>query len=62
MTVKKHTAIEINHKQLKKDYDSLQERFQKLWFENHQVKELNVHLQDRVEELEGKLNYEQDYK
>ena len=60
MTIKKHTSVEINYKQLKKNYDSLQERFQKLWFENHQVKELNVHLQDKVEELQSKLNCEQD--
>ena len=62
MTIKKHTAVNINYKQLQKDYDSLQERFQKLWFENHSIKELNIQLQDKVEELEGRLNYEQDYK
>ena len=62
MTFKKHSAIEINYKQLKKDYDSLQERFQKLWFENHQVKELNVELQDRIDEIQGLLKYEKEYK
>ena len=62
MSTRKHTAVNINYRQLKKDYDSLQERFQKLWFENHSIKELNIQLQDKVEELEGKLNYEQGYK
>lgn len=62
MTIKKHMAIEINYKQLKKNHDNLQERFQKLWFENHQVKELNVQLQDKIEELQGILKYEQDFK
>ena len=62
MTVKKHVAIDINHKQLKKDYDSLQERFQKLWFENHQIKELNIELQDRIDEMQGLLKYEKEYK
>ena len=62
MTVKKHAAIDINHKQLKKDYDSLQERFQKLWFENHQIKELNIELQDRIDEMQGLLKYEKEYK
>jgi predicted nuclease with TOPRIM domain len=62
MTVKKHSAIDINHKQLKKDYDSLQERFQKLWFENHQIKELNIELQDRIDEMQGLLKYEKEYK
>ena len=62
MTAKKHSAIDINHKQLKKDYDSLQERFQKLWFENHQIKELNIELQDRIDEMQGLLKYEKEYK
>jgi predicted nuclease with TOPRIM domain len=62
MTVKKHNAIEINYKQLKKDYNSLQERFQKLWFENHSIKELNIQLQDKIEELQDTLKYEQDFK
>jgi predicted nuclease with TOPRIM domain len=62
MTFKKHTAIEINYRQFKKDYNSLQERFQKLWFENHQVKELNIQLQDKIEELQDILKYEQDFK
>jgi predicted nuclease with TOPRIM domain len=62
MTVKKHNAIEINYKQLKKDYNSLQERFQKLWFENHSIKELNIQLQDKIEELQNILKYEQDFK
>jgi predicted nuclease with TOPRIM domain len=62
MTVKKHSAIDINHKQLKKDYDSLQERFQKLWFENHQIKELNIELQDKIDEMQGLLKYEKEYK
>lgn len=62
MTAKKHTAIGINYKQLKKDYDSLQERFQKLWFENHQIKELNIELQDRIDEMQGLLKYEKEYK
>lgn len=62
MTIKKHTAVNINYKQLQKDYDDLQERFQKLWFENHQVKELNVQLQDKIEQLKDTLKYEQDFK
>ena len=62
MTVKKHNAIEISYKQLKKDYNSLQERFQKLWFENHSIKELNIQLQDKIEELQDTLKYEQDFK
>jgi len=62
MTVKKHSSIDINHKQLKKDHDSLQERFQKLWFENHQIKELNIELQDRIDEMQGLLKYEKEYK
>lgn len=45
-----------------KDYDELQQRFQTLWFENHQLKELIVKLQDQVEELQDTLRYEQDYK
>lgn len=60
--IKKHTAIDINYKQLKQKYDNLNDRFQKLWFENHQVKELNVQLQDKVKELQGILKYEQDFK
>ncbi|HUU88263.1 MAG TPA: hypothetical protein VMX17_10985 [Candidatus Glassbacteria bacterium] len=62
MTIKEYTALSLNNKQLQKDYDSLQERFQKLWFENHQIKELNVKLQDRIEELEEILRFEQDFK
>ena len=55
-------SLIANTKKIKKDYDSLQERFQKLWFENHSIKELNIQLQDRIEELEGILKYEQDFK
>lgn len=62
MTIKEYTALSLNNKQLQKDYDSLQERFQKMWFENHQIKELNVKLQDRIEELEEILRFEQDFK
>ncbi len=62
MTIKEYTALSLNNKQLQKDYDSLQERFQKLWFENHQIKELNVKLQDRIEDLEEILRFEQDFK
>ena len=62
MTIKEYTALSLNNKQLQNDYDSLQERFQKLWFENHQIKELNVKLQDRIEELEEILRFEQDFK
>jgi hypothetical protein len=58
----KSDHLVINHNQLLKDYDSLQQRFQKLWFENHSIKELNVQLQDKIEELEGILKYEQDFK
>jgi hypothetical protein len=58
----KSDRLIINHTQLLKDYDSLQQRFQKLWFENHSIKELNVQLQDKIEELEGILKYEQDFK
>lgn len=46
----------------KKDYDSLQDRFQALWFENHSLKELIVQLEDKIEALEGMLEYEQDFK
>jgi hypothetical protein len=59
---KKSDYLVINHAQLLKDYESLQQRFQKLWFENHSIKELNVQLQDKIEELEGILKYEQDFK
>jgi predicted nuclease with TOPRIM domain len=62
MTIKDYSALSLNNKQLQKDYDSLQERFQKLWFENHQIKELNVKLQDRIEDLEEILRFEQDFK
>ena len=62
MTIKEYTALSLDNKQLQKDYDSLQERFQKLWFENHQIKELNVKLQDRIEDLEEILRFEQDFK
>jgi len=36
-----------------KDYDSLQERFQALCFENHSLKERIIQLEDKIEELEG---------
>jgi predicted nuclease with TOPRIM domain len=62
MTIKDYSVLSLNNKQLQKDYDSLQERFQKLWFENHQIKELNVKLQDRIEDLEEILRFEQDFK
>ena len=62
MTIKDYYVLSLNNKQLQKDYDSLQERFQKLWFENHQIKELNVKLQDRIEDLEEILRFEQDFK
>jgi predicted nuclease with TOPRIM domain len=62
MTIKDYSVLSLNNKQLQKDYDSLQERFQKLWFENHQIKELNVKLKDRIEELEEILRFEQDFK
>lgn len=52
----------ISHDQILKDYDSLQERFQKLWFENHQIKEMNLKLQDKIEALEAILRFEQDFK
>lgn len=52
----------ISHDQLLKEYDSLQQRLQKLWFENHQIKEINIKLQDRVKELEEILRFEQDFK
>jgi predicted nuclease with TOPRIM domain len=61
MTIKDYSVLSLNNKQLQKDYDSLQERFQKLWFENHQIKELNVKLQDRIEDLEEILRLEQDF-
>ena len=44
------------------DYDRLQERFQVLWFENHSLKERIVELEDKIEELEGMIEYEQEYK
>jgi predicted nuclease with TOPRIM domain len=62
MTIKDYSALSLNNKKLQKEHDSLQERFQKLWFENHQIKELNVKLQDRIEELEEILRFEQDFK
>ena len=62
MTIKDYSVLSLNNKQLQKDYDSLQERFQKLWFENHQIKELNVKLQDRIKDLEEILRFEQDFK
>lgn len=52
----------IRYKELLKDYDSLQDRFQKLWFENHSIKELNIKLQDKIEELEDHLRYQQELK
>ena len=61
MTIKDYSVLSLNNKQLQKDYDSLQERFQKLWFENHQIKELNVKLQDKIEDLEEILRLEQDF-
>ena len=61
MTIKDYSVLSLNNKQLQKDYDSLQERFQKLWFENHQIKELNVKLQDRIKDLEEILRLEQDF-
>lgn len=55
MSIRKHTAVNINYKQLKKDYDSLQERFQKLWFENQNLKKNN--------DLENllRIQWEQNY-
>lgn len=41
-------------------YDKLQEKFQILWFENHQIKEKNIQLEDRIKELEEKLAFQQD--
>lgn len=45
-----------------RSYDKLQERFQALWFENHQIKEKNVELEGKIKILEERLNYEQDFK
>lgn len=45
-----------------KDYDDLQQRFQVLWFENNQLRNLVEKLQDQIEELEETLKYEQDFK
>mgnify|MGYP001544350080 CR=1 FL=1 len=43
-----------------RSYDKLQERFQTLWFENHQIKERNVHLEEKIRKLEEKLAFQQD--
>lgn len=45
-----------------RSYDKLQERFQTLWFENHQIKEKNMELEEKIKILEERLNYEQDFK
>lgn len=45
-----------------KDYDSLQQRYQSIWFQCEQLNALVEKLQNRVEELEETLRYEQDYK
>ena len=45
-----------------KDYDQLQERYQVMWFENNQLRNLVERLQDRIDELEETLRYEQDFK
>jgi len=45
-----------------KDYDQLQERYQVMWFENNQLRNLVDRLQDRIDELEETLRYEQDFK
>lgn len=41
--------------ELQKQYDSLQERFQFLWFENHRIKEKNIELEDKIKNLKEKL-------
>jgi predicted nuclease with TOPRIM domain len=43
-----------------RSYDKLQERFQILWFENHQIKEKNLQLEDKISKLEEKLAFQQD--
>lgn len=45
-----------------KDYDELQERYQVMWFENNQLRNLIDRLQDKIDELEETLRYEQDFK
>jgi len=45
-----------------KDYDQLQERYQAMWFENNQLRNLVDRLQDKIDELEETLRYEQDFK
>lgn len=45
-----------------KDYDELQERYQVMWFENNQLRNLVDRLQDKIDELEETLRYEQDFK
>jgi predicted nuclease with TOPRIM domain len=47
-------------KEWEKSYDRLQERFQTLWFENHQIKERNIQLEDKIRKLEEKLAFQQD--
>lgn len=54
----KNKTLDISYE----DYDKLQVRFQSLWVQNHQLKELVVKLQDQIEELKGLIEYEQDYK
>lgn len=53
----KNTTLDISYE----DYDKLQVRFQSLWIQNHQLKELVVKLQDQLEELRGLIQYMQDY-
>lgn len=54
----KNKTLDISYE----DYDKLQVRFQTLWAQNHQLKELVVKLQDQIDELRGLIEYEQDYK
>ena len=53
----KNATLDISYE----DYDKLQVRFQSLWIQNHQLKELVVKLQDQLEELRGLIQYMQDY-
>jgi len=41
----------------RQEYDSLQERFQRLWFENHSIKERYVDLEDKTMDLKKQVKY-----
>jgi predicted nuclease with TOPRIM domain len=55
MTIKGYSALALNNEQLQKDYDTLQEKFQKLWFENENLKK------DKDLENLLRIQWEQNY-